>query len=207
MSLAESLDLDLEDADFSRVRTRGRASRLPTVLSSRPLDAEEVAALGEREVGTKAAPLQRVSSRHRQLARAIASGLSPSAAGRSVGLSASRVSILMNDPTFTDLVAHSTALKDAAFSSFVEVAAGLATDAAEAIRDRLETEPESLEVDELLRISQVMADRSGNAPKRVVDNNINLNFGDALAQARQRAKAAATALIEDATVIEGETNS
>ncbi len=174
------------------VRTTGRAAKpLPTVLSVRPLAADEVRARAAREEGVQASPLKRLSSRHRQLARQLAAGATPGEAALAVGLSASRVSILQSDPTFADLVAHYRLEIDAKLNPLFELMTGVAEDAFSIIRDRLEDDPESFENDELMRLGQLTADRTGHAPKRVEEKNINLNFGDRLHEARQRSLEAA----------------
>lgn len=206
MSLSEMLDEDLGDVDLSQVRTLGRAGKkLPVPFNVRPLDADEVRAHGERESGIKATPLKRVSSRHRQLAKAIASGMPPGQAARMYDLSPSRVSILQMDPTFQDLVAVCRAEGAQHFAAFNERLAGLGEDAIEELRERLETEPAQFAADELIRISAMTADRTGFGPKKVEEKNINLNFGDQLSAARKRVVEAGArqieAVIEEATII------
>lgn len=193
----------------SPVRTTGRASLpLPGVLSERHLVSGEVEALTAREAGVKAPPLVRVTSRHRQLARLIAGGAGTTAAANATGLTASRVSILLADPTFRDLVAHAKTELDSAHTGFDKTLAGLGEDAAEALRDRFEEDPERFSNDELIRIVEKTADRTGFGPKRVEEKNVNVNFGDRLDAARRRAEAAALApplpasVVEEAVVVE-----
>lgn len=197
MSLAE---------DTTFIRTRGRAAgSLPTVLGVRPLELDEVSAHGAREAGIKASPLRRLSSRHRHLAKLLASGMAPSQAAHIVGLTVSRVSILKDDPSFQDLLAFYGQAVEATFLPFVEKMAGLAEDTVDELQKRLEDDPDSFESDELLRIAQTFADRTGHAPKRVEERNINLNFGDRLEQARRTARQAVeSAVIEDAELVEEE---
>lgn len=204
MSLADQIDSPFAP---SELRVRGRAARLPAVLGVRALELDEVAAHTAREAGTKPSALVRLSSRHRQLARLIASGVSTTAAALAVGLTVSRVSSLKSDKNFIDLVEHCKVAQDLAYQSYHEQLAGLSEDAVAELRERVETEPESFENGELLDIIRTTADRTGYAPKRVEEKNINVNFGDRLDEARKRALEGAliTSVVEEATLVpEGE---
>lgn len=175
------------------IRTRGRAPlRLPTVLGVRSLTSDEVESHAAREIGVKASPLQRISSRHRHLAHLTASGMSTSEAAVAVGLSISRVSILKADPTFQELVARrEKELADAGLG-FHEKAEGLTLDMLDELQERIELDPDSFSIDELLDGVTKIGDRTGHAPKRVEEKHHFFNIGDRLAQARERA----TKLIE-----------
>lgn len=174
--------------------------RMPTVLGMRSLSVEEVESLTTREAGIKARPLARLTNRHRQLARLIAVGTSPSVAAHSVGLTASHVSILQADVTFQELVGIMKNEQDAAFLGFTERMAGLAEDSVDTLRGRLEEEPDQFTNPELIDLVKTLADRTGHAPKRVEEKNVNINFGDRLDAARQRVKREALADL----IIEGE---
>lgn len=203
MSMAELLDTDL---GVNPLRLTGRSSRLPTVLGERALEPDEVRARMSREAGTKPRPLERVTARHRQLARAIAAGTGPGAAARAVGLTASRVSILLQDETFIELVNHCKQEQDRAFQGFNEVLAGIGEEAASILRERLETDADAFDNGELESIIKTTADRTGYGPKRVEEKTINLNFGDKLAAARSRALTVERVIegevIPDAEVVE-----
>ena len=173
-----------------RLKHRGRtAVSLPAVLGVRALTPEDVAAL-PRGQGQGPSPLQRVSARHRRLAKAVASGMTRSQVARMFGLTPVRVGQLLEDPTFKELVARRAQEIDAAEIGYIELANDVACDALSTLQDRLEDDPDEFTADELTRIAQVIGDRAGFAPKRVEERNINLNFGDRLEAARQRVKQA-----------------
>lgn len=172
-----------------KLRTKGRVAKTPMALGQRALSPDEVVALGARERGVKPSPLQRVTARHRRMARDIASGMSSGQVARMHGLSPSRVSILLADPTFQDLVARVQTELDGAWLDFAALSKDLAEDSVTAIHDRLANEPEAFEIDDLIKIGQVFGDRAGFAPKRVEEKNITVNIGDKLNEARQRARA------------------
>lgn len=191
MSLAEALDAETETLTVEPIRVRGRASRMPTVLGKRALSPLEVAAQATREVGYKPSPLQRLSSRHKKLARLVAQGMPDGVAAHVVGLTASRVSILKGDPTFQELVALSAKELAITYSDFHEKMAGLGEDTVDLLQERLENDPDQFDSDQLLRITTALADRTGHAPKREPapgSVNFNFNFGDQLEEARRRAK-------------------
>lgn len=173
------------------VRTRGRASvPLPTVISVRPLSADEVLRASAREAGTKPPPLRQVMERHRQLARLLAAGKSPGAAAAEMGYSASRVSILLDDPTFQELLARYRQSKDDHLYGMGERLAAVGATSLDILIDRMEADPDEFSPDELITIAKLGADRTGFGPSKTETKNVNVNFGDLLEQARQRAAAA-----------------
>lgn len=184
-------------------RTSGRATKpLPTVVSSRPLEVAEVDAIGEREIGIKATPLQRLSARHKHIARDVANGTPTSLIAAEYGMSVSRISILKQDPTFMELVALYGAEKEVQHRQADELSVLLGVDAMSELHTRLEDEPEEFTNSELLAVYRSTLDRGGYAPKRTEQKTVTINFGDKLAEARQRSEEAAKA--EAIKTIEGE---
>lgn len=207
MSLDSMLDSPAPGADSTEpLRLRGRAGRLPTPLSIRSLTSGEVEAAAKGEAGNSSSPLVRISARHRRLAELVAEGMGTNEAAMTVGLTASRVSILKGDKTFQDLVAHCSALKERAFIATNERLAAVSNTALDIIQERLEADPDEHTMAELVKLSEMGADRTGFGPKKVEEKNINVNFGDALSAARKRAEASKqlNAAVEEATIIEVE---
>ena len=187
--------------DFGNIRKRGRAeAQLPIPLDVKPLTAEKVAAASRREEGIKPSALERLTSRHHAIARDIAAGVRTGDVAAKYGLTPSRISILKGDGTFNDLVEFYRARGDAMFDLVHERLAGVAFDALEVIADRITDPDQAAEIDlsELTKLVQMTTDRTGHAPKRVEEKNVNINFGDQLEAARQRARER----IIDATAIE-----
>jgi len=173
--------------ELNTVKTRGRAEQVPNVLSCEPITAEDMVNLRTRDEASKPAPLQRLKSRHKQIARAIASGATTSAVAAEFGISSSRVSVLKADKTFQDQIAFYEATNDKEFDNYGNLQA-LNSDAIEEARRRLEEEPDSLEMNEILKLIQIASDRSGTGPKRTEETNLNVNFGERLDQARNRVR-------------------
>ncbi len=166
---------------------------LPSPLHMRTLESDEVVAHGQtRDGGLTLTPLQRLTSRHRQMARMIAAGATVNEVAMAMGFTTTRVWQLKQDPTFVELIAHYQLEIDAKFVGFAESLGGLAEDAVEELRERLEVEPSGFDNNELMAITRMGADRTGHGPSRSENLNVNVNFGDRLEEARRRARAAPT---------------
>jgi len=174
--------------ELKTIRTRGRAERVPVVLSTRALDLAEVEAHRAREAGIEASPLQRLTARHRELAKKIALGWSTSQCAAYFGFTASRVSVIKADPTFRDLVSYFQMQGDDSHEFYQDNLKRASLQAVLELQDRLETAPEEFDNQELMKLMALTADRTGHAPKRVEEKNINVNFGERLEEARTRAR-------------------
>lgn len=154
-------------------RTRGRAAKPLTADILGDLNEADFAALAT-EKGSVAPAIKRISDRHHQLARNIASGMDMTQAGVISGYSASRVSILKADPAFKELVEFYRTDVDLAYRDLHQQLSGLALDATAEISDRLELEPEKFTVGQLLEVAKLGADRTGHGPTSagpVTNNN------------------------------------
>lgn len=172
------------------VRTTGRAAVPVTASVVRELDEQDLLLLQE-EKGSKTPPLKRLSERHHSLARCLASGASPGDAAITCNYTPSRVSILLDDPAFQELVAFYRRDVNAQYLGMHEVLAGLSFDAANELRERLEAEMQSEEksmtIGQLTELVKVGADRTGFGPQSSSTNvNVNLDFAARLEAARKR---------------------
>jgi hypothetical protein len=180
------------------LRTRGRAAKPVTATVVRELDEADLALLAE-EKGSTTPPLKRLSERHHALARCLASGQSSGDAAIACGYVPSRVSILLADPAFTELVEFYRADVNAQYLGLHEVLAGLAHDSARELQERLEddmsADKKELSVGQLLEMTKMGADRTGHGPQTSATNvNINVDLAGRLEAARKRV--AARPLIE-----------
>lgn len=141
---------------------------------------------------TKAPVLRRLSMRHHRLARLLAEGFSPGQAAVAAGYELSRVSILQADPMFRELVRHYQSQVDVVFRETQERLADIAGLAAEEIVERLEESAESIDLDDLMKLVELGADRTGHAvPKGGGQSNVQVNFvglGEKLEAAQRRMK-------------------
>lgn len=191
----EGLGMDLE---LDVLRTRGRAAKPVAVEVVRELCDEDLKLLAE-EKGSKPLALQRLSYRHHALAKALARGVPPGEAALIHGYSIGRVSILSGDPAFKELIDfYKSAIVDPAYEKVVaenvnlqERLTGLAVDAIEELRIRVEDSPEDLTPGQLIEMSKLGADRTGHGPQTTSNQNVNVNVNLAsrLEAARKRVAA------------------
>lgn len=185
------------------ISTKGRATKVSPPISSRKVSAAEVAEELTRERGIQAPPVTRLTARHRRLAELLAMGHKPGVAGDLVGYDPSRVSILLQDATFKDLVRrleieHEDAMKAQAKDLFNRLQ-DISLEAADEILARLENAADDFSIDDLRKLTEMSADRTGHGPKRTEEKHVNVNIGARLEEARKRANA-----LNASNVIEGE---
>lgn len=154
-------------------------------LIERELTDDDLESLKE-DRGTKAPALVRLSTRHHQLARSLAEGMSSGDAAIECGYTGARVSILLADPTFVELVTHYKRVVDSAYMDLQKRLASIAVDAAAVLEDRLETDPERFENVELMKIVALGADRTGHGPSSTQNHNHTVGFAARLDAARAR---------------------
>lgn len=165
------------------LRTTGRASKAVTANLERALDADDIMSL-QSERGVSAPTVKEFRERHHALARLIAEGKKPGEAAVLQRYSQARMSTLLGDPAFQDLVAHYRELVEDQFVDFQRKLSELAIDAAGVLQGRLEDNPEDIADAMLLRIVEVGADRTGHGPSQKTEVNIKAGLASRLAQAR-----------------------
>lgn len=175
--------------DIAAITAPGRRPARLSASIVRPLQEADLALLAT-DRASEPQPLARITERHHALARALASGLSEGEAAALVGYSNSRVSILKASPAFRELLDLYRERADAQYAEMHEMLAGLSKDAAVELRNRLEDDPESLTVGQLLQTLQLAADRTGFGPTSKQETTVRFDLGDRLAAARERARLA-----------------
>jgi len=140
---------------------------------SRPLTKEDLLRHKASTLGAQTPPLARIRQVHHRLAQLMAQGLKDVEIAAITNYSQSRLSILKNDPAFQELMQHYAQTQQAAFVDTLDILAGLAADTLSELRTRLEEQPETLSNKDLLQLSQLTLDRSGNGP---VSTQRNENF-------------------------------
>lgn len=178
------LDLPGLDAEFARKR--------------QPVTAEYVRDLTEADLELQntlpsvwAIPtLKQLGQRHHALARVLATGMGDMQAGQATGYTPMRVSQLRLDPSFKELVRHYQSQVDESFRDVAAEMAGFSLDLMTELRDRFEEAPEDFSVKQLMDIMTQFLDRTGHGASVKVQQDVNVNFGDRLAAARNRAKEA-----------------
>lgn len=167
------------------LRTTGRAKKAFSAEVERELGMEDMATLLE-EKGVAAPQIVQLRERHHALARLIAEGKRPGEAAIICRYSQSRMSILLGDPAFCELVAHYRELVNEEFIDFQAKLAELALDAALILQSRMEDKPDDLSDALVLQIVQVGADRTGHGPSQKIEHNHKVGLADRLNSARSR---------------------
>lgn len=147
------------------VKTKGRKMS--------PLELEILGSITEQDildrtegelVSSEAPTLSRIRGIHHEIARQLASGLTPAEVSAITGYSLSRISILQGDPSFKELLAFYKNKSDEVFVDVHKRMAILGLDAANELADRLETKPETLSNSQLIEITKASLDRAGYSP-------------------------------------------
>lgn len=167
------------------LRTSGRAAKPLHATFEKELDEMDILSLGtERDV--KPPAVKKLRERHHALARYLAEGKSESEAAILCRYDISRVSILKGDPAFLDLIEHYRGIVNEQFVDFQVKLKELAIDAALALQERLEENPDDIADGMLLRIVEVGADRTGHGPSQKSELNVKIGLADRISGARER---------------------
>lgn len=183
---------------------RGKlATNHPEVIESRPLTREDLAVLLDKPRGpdpTRAGSgaIARLREPHHRLARMVAAGLRTQEIVERGGYSQGRLTTLMKDPAFQELVAGYREKVDAAFEreqeAFVELATRNMITAERMLMEKLEIADEDgtlPSIRELMSIRSDSADRLGYG-KRNMNLNVNVDFAARMEQAIARSRGART---------------
>lgn len=159
-----------------------------------PLDATHAQAAQEfiesgRNLGADFAPnIQTIRHTHHRLAQYLSMGMDETKASVLCNYSPAYVSRIKHDPAFAELLAYYAKNVEGEFTDFVSAAKDLSIDLLGRLREILDTEPEKLTASTTIEAIKMLADRTGNAPvNRSVSISANVNMGDRLRQARERA--------------------
>lgn len=177
---------------LATVKTMGRASKQLVTSIGRELTSDDLAKLNvERGVQKPIPSVKRLSDRHKNLARLLASGKSEWEAALICGYTGSYVSILKTDPAFQELLKLYGEEKDIVWRTAAEMIAGMSVDALEILAEKMENEPEKFSINQILEVNKFLNDRSGNGPQTQSTNvNVNIDVGSRLEAARKRVEAA-----------------
>lgn len=169
--------------------TRGRIAKPMEIVSIRGLTRDDLTCLREPRARTGVA---RFRDPHHRLARMLASGLRQHEVVARSGYSLTRVSSIMADPAFQELVAKYREKVNEAFvdgvEDFYEIATTNMLKAERQIAEKLDEADETgelLPTRDLIAISRDAADRFGFGKKQT-NTNINVDFAAALEKAIAR---------------------
>lgn len=176
-------------------RLRGPAGRKAIRVEIRgPITEDDLRALAEEPKRAMPVPtVQRLRDSHHRLARCLASGMNHAQAGFQSGYSANRVCLLMQDPSFRDLVEVYRRANAEVFAEYTDIAMSnllrgerLLEDALEAAGER----EEPLTLGELRPVLDLVSDRADRLgyPKHQVGHSVNHDLAARLEAGRRRAK-------------------
>lgn len=170
-----------------QLRITGRPSGGVEAVLGRSLVAADLAALNAPRPSAQPTTIKKLRDSHHALARALAGGMSCGEASIATGYTPSRISVLSSDPTFKELVSFYQKNEELALADLHSRMSDVALDAVVEIRDRLDEAPESFSNDELRRVAETFADRTGHAPvSRSVTAHIHADISSRLETARRR---------------------
>lgn len=163
-SLVKEIGLGLPTA---RGRRPGSAFE---VGETRPLTAEDVvAARTGAHLPTSTPPaLQKLRSRHHQLAQLLSSGMTDNQVSLALGYSPSRISILKADPAFRELLAYYEKQHEALHLDVQERLITLGLDTIEVLQQRLDDDPDEFSARELREMAEMALDRTGHGKSSTV---------------------------------------
>ena len=161
------------DAVTSTGAYRGRKASPLHAKIDRALTPDDLLVLQTTDLGSTTPPLQSIRGSHHRLARLLALGQNKNAEIAEItGFSPSRISILLQDPTFSALVEHYRQNVQAVFVDHQERLKGLSLDAMDVLMERLHETPDEFTNDMLLKILTQAADRSGAGPTQKVEGRM-----------------------------------
>lgn len=143
----------------------GRRPEAPlTIAVKRSLTETDLPRLREpAPVGSGTPTLATLRASHHQLARLLSEGLSETECSLMTGYALSRISVLKRDPAFAELLANYCSMAEVKFADLVERCRVAGISAVDELLHRLETQPGTWSLRELMEFGQMMLDRGGAA--------------------------------------------
>ena len=142
----------------------------------------------------KSAAVKAFKDSHHLVARLFAAGLRPGEVAERAGYSGTRISVLLGDPSFQNLIAEYRREETIAFAltrdDYYERATRARNIALRLVEDKLaDVAPDDVTIRELMGIHDSLADRTGYG-KRSTQVNVNVDFAAQLDRAIKRSETA-----------------
>lgn len=144
----------------------GRGGKKPRKLQmefSRNLTREDLLALSTHQ-GTKPKSVKQMRQSHHFCAKLVAEGRKGPEISAITGYAPSTISNLKHDPAFQELVEHYKAQTEEIYVDVHQRLAALSLDAVEVLHEQLLEKPETIKVEEKIKIAQLGLDRTGFGP-------------------------------------------
>jgi hypothetical protein len=166
VNLQVDFDKLAADIGISLPSARGRREVELFVGEPEPLTVEDILLFVNTDEGMRSSAqpqiVKNIRHRHHLLAQLLAGGTPEMDASIQTGYSLSRISILKNDPAFKELLAYYSKQVELANVEFVKRLAQIGTETAEEILKRLDEDPESFSNEEMRKLLETVADRTGH---------------------------------------------
>lgn len=176
----------MNHADLELSIASKRADPLTAVVL-RPLDFADIDTENLPKQ-TKPVAIKKIRANHRHLAKLIASGMKQSECAIICGLTDSRVSILLTDPMFSQLVRMYADEADEQFRNMNRKMADLGEDIIDDLADKFDADPDTFSMTDKKDLLKLLADRTGNGPATATVNvNVNSGIAERMEAARARA--------------------
>lgn len=190
---------------LSPMRQRGPALTT-SIVSARPLTKAELVLLQSEGRAWKAPRLAKLTQRHHALARTIASGIAQGEAAAACGYTAQNAVILMDDPSFKNLVAFYQQSVTDGYTRAHEAMAGVMLDGVNLLQVHFEKDLDTIAEGGVPAMSPSLvadivtklADRTGHGVSTVT-TQVNVDMAEKMRMRREQARRAS-----EAPQIEGE---
>jgi hypothetical protein len=160
----------------------GRRAKPIRASFKRELTVEDLLRSATQERGTTAPAIKELRQSHHFLARTLAQGVKDFEAAIICGYSASRISILKADPTFSELLAYYEAMEEkhyaVARADMHERLKSLGFDTIETLHQKLIDEPEAFTPKDLVMMMEATADRTGHGKQSTVNHEHSHSLSD-----------------------------
>lgn len=157
------------------IARRSTDQRTWTIVQVRAMTREDLALVLTTPLGEAdpKAPLARISAPHHFMAKLLAQGKEPVEVSRITGYTPARINTLLNDPCFSELIAHYEAEVVAAEADIQAQIQHIALTAGQLLQERLEDNPEAFSTKDLQSLFNSGLDRIGHGPGSKVQVNVN----------------------------------
>jgi hypothetical protein len=143
--------------EFDLGSARGRRPKELIFTIVRSLTEDDLGALqAPSALGSAPIPIQALRASHHQLAQLLAQGRPDTEISLITGYSASRISILKSDPTFSELLASYRNVREKVFVDTLERMKVLGLSTLDELQERLESAPEKWSNRELMEMAELM---------------------------------------------------
>lgn len=162
--------------DLTMPPSRGKRPAEVVFGYLRDIDESDVVLLQSGvDMGSVTPHIKQIRASHHQLASLLASGVKPVEAALITGYSQSRISILMGDPAFKQLMEYYTGVAAGVNVDVLKRLKDIGVDALELLHERVTENPDDVTNGEAMKLVELTLDRAGFGPKSTVKHEHGLD--------------------------------